>query len=84
MQSEQQRIVGEVVQQGSRTDKGYVFVREAGARENLFAHASAFRPEWRGEAFCGVIGRAVSFEIEECFDGRRRAVRIEVFDEGAS
>jgi len=80
---DQSRIVGQVVERGSRADRGFVFIQEVGSDKgpNIFAHVASFPREFRGDAFHGVIGRAVSFQLDEGYDGRRRAVRVEVFDE---
>jgi cold shock CspA family protein len=80
-QQDQSRIIGQVVQRGSCPERGYVFIAEAGGAQNFFAHATAFAREFRGEALYAVVGRAVSFELETGLDGRRRAVRVEVFGE---
>ena len=72
-----------MTERGSKPERGFVFIQEAGSTRdpNIFAHVSAFPPPYRGESFYDVIGRAVSFDIETGPDNRRRAVRVELFDE---
>lgn len=82
-QQDNNRIIGQVIERGSKAEKGFVFIAEVGSNrgQNVFAHISQFPFEWKGDAFYDVIGRTVSFEIEETPDGRHRATRVQVLDE---
>ena len=50
-------------------------------RRYIFAHVRAFPRELQGDGFYGILGEAVSFEIEYDPDRRKRATRIQLCDE---